>query len=144
MRILLDTSVVVAATVEAHPGHERALPCLKRVKNGTDIGLVAAHSLAELYAILTTLPVQPPISPASARELIQHNIIALLEIVSLSDHDYTEIIEHLSTHGITGGATYDALILRSAANANVDQVVTLNEGDSRRVYASLADKIILP
>ena len=59
MKILLDTSVLVAAVVESHPAHSQALPWLQRVRNNVDTGLVAAHSLAELYAILTTLPVQP-------------------------------------------------------------------------------------
>ncbi|RME71261.1 MAG: PIN domain-containing protein [Chloroflexi bacterium] len=144
MRILLDTSVLVAAMVEAHPAHEQAFPWLKRVTSGPDTGFVAAHSLAELYAILTTLPVQPRISPTDALELLKHNIIDTLKVVFLSDHDYIEVIEHLSTLGVVGGSTYDALILRTAVNTNVEQVVTLNEKDFRRVYPELADRIISP
>jgi predicted nucleic acid-binding protein len=56
---LFDTSVLVAAMVEAHPNHTAALPWLQRAKPGLVTGLVAAHSLAELYAVLTTLPIQP-------------------------------------------------------------------------------------
>jgi predicted nucleic acid-binding protein len=130
--------------VEAHPAHPQGWTWLKRVTGGADQGLIAAHSLAELYAILTTLPVQPTISPTDARRLIQHNIIPSLEIVSLSDQDYIQIIEHLASLGIIGGATYDALILRAADNAHVDLVVTLNERDFRRVYPSLAEKIVAP
>ena len=125
MRVLLDTSVLVAAMVEAHPAHQRALHWLKRVTHGADHGLVAAHSLAEVYSILTTLPVLPRISPSDALQLIKRNILAVLQVVCLSDADYAQVIEHLSALGITGGATYDALILRAAINANVDQVVTL-------------------
>jgi predicted nucleic acid-binding protein len=65
VRILLDTSVLVAAMVEAHPAHMRALPWLQKAQGGTDTWLVAAHSLAELYAILTTLPVRPRINRGS-------------------------------------------------------------------------------
>jgi predicted nucleic acid-binding protein len=71
VKILLDTSVLIAAMVEAHPAHDRALPWLKRVNRGPDHGFVAAHSLAEVYSILTTLPVQPKISPNDAHQLIQ-------------------------------------------------------------------------
>ena len=144
MKILLDTSVLVAAMVEAHPAHERALPWLKRVKNGNDKGIIAAHSLAELYSILTTLPVQPQISPTDARQLIRENIVAYFDIVFLSDDDYSQVIDHLAEIGIVGGATYDALILRVALKVNIDQVVTLNEKDFRRVYPELAEKIISP
>lgn len=144
MRILLDTSILVAAIVEAHPAHEQGFPWLKRVTSGREKGLVAAHSLAELYAILTTLPVHPPISPSDAQQLIKHNVTERLEIVFLSDRDYIQVIEHLAALGIVGGATYDALILRAAANAKVDLVVTLNEKDFQRVYPNLADKILAP
>lgn len=144
MKILLDASVLVAAMVEAHPAHERALPWLKRAIDGNAEGLVAAHSLAEVYAILTTLPVQPKISALNARKLITQNIVEKLEVVFLSDTDYAEVIGHLASLGIIGGVTYDALILRSAIKADVDQVVTFNEKDFRRVYPELADKIVMP
>lgn len=144
MKILLDTSVLVAAMVEAHPAHERGKTWFNRVTSGADKGLVAAHSLAELYSILTTLPVQPPISASDALQLIQQNVVEKLEIVPLSSEDYFQVIEQLAEIGIVGGATYDALILRAAANAKVDLVVTLNEKDFRRVYPSLADKVVAP
>jgi len=144
MKVLLDTSVLVAAMVESHPAHLQALPRLQRVKDGTDVGLVAAHSLAELYAILTTLPVRPRISPTIVRDLIEHNILGVFEVVFLSDKDYVAVIAHLSDLGIIGGATYDALILHAASKANVEQVVTLNERDFVRVHPALADRITPP
>jgi predicted nucleic acid-binding protein len=108
------------------------------------VGVVAAHSLAELYAVLTTLPVQPRILPSVAQQLIKHNVLDTFEVAFLSDKDYATVIDHLSDLGIIGGATYDALILHAAAQANVDQVVTLNEKDFRRVYPALAGKIVCP
>ncbi len=143
MRILLDTSVLVAAMVESHPAHARALPWVQRVQDGVDIGLVAAHSLAELYAIFTTLPVQPRIPPTVAQQLI-NNILGRFKVVFLSDEDYIAVINHLSDLGIVGGATYDALILHAAVKANADRIVTLNEKDFLRVHPALADKIVSP
>jgi predicted nucleic acid-binding protein len=142
--VLLDTSVLVAAMVESHPVHERALPWLQRVQDGTEIGLVAAHSLAELYAILTTLPVRPHIPPTVAQQLIQNNVLNRFEVIFLSDEDYVAVIDHLSDLGIIGGATYDALILRAAVKASADQIVTLNARDFHRIYPDLGDMIISP
>jgi len=142
MKILLDTSVLVAAIVEAHPAHEKGLIWFKRATSQADTGFVSAHSLAETYSILTTLPVQPRISPSEARQLIQHNIVQKFEVVTLASQDYADVIDILAEIGVTGGATYDALILRAAANADVDMVVTLNEKDFRRVYPDLANKIV--
>lgn len=144
MKILLDTSVLVAAMVEAHPVHEKALPWLQRVKDGTDKGFVAAHSIAELYFVLTTLPVQPRITASVARRLIHQNVIGSCDLVPLSDEDYATVIDHLSEAGIVGGATYDALILYAAMKTDVDRVVTLNEKDFRKVYPHFANRLSSP
>lgn len=130
--------------VEAHPVHERALPWLKQVRNGEDEGFVAAHTLAELYAILTTLPVQPRIPPATAQELIQRNVVDVLEVVALAADDYVAVLEQLSRFGLVGGVTYDALILWAARKADVDRIVTLNEKDFRRVSPKLVDRLVSP
>lgn len=142
MKILLDTSVLVAAMVEGHPFHTVALPWLQRVQQKTEVGVVAAHSLAELYAVLTRLPVQPRIPALLAVQLIRRNVLATCQVVALSENDYVAILEHLLDVGITGGAVYDAILLHTAQKAGVDQIVTLNESDFRRVYPPLADKIV--
>jgi predicted nucleic acid-binding protein len=144
MKILLDTSVLVAAMVEAHPAHERALPWLQRIKRGTDVGFVAAHSIAELYAILSILPVQPRISSITANQLIRQNVLDICKIVSLSVQDYTRIITHLSESNIVGGVTYDAIILYTAFKTEIDRIVTLNKNDFVRIYPDIVDKIVLP
>lgn len=144
MKVLLDTSVLVAAMVEAHPAHEKSLLWLQRIKQGSDSGLVSAHSVAELYAILTTLPMKPRISPLVAYNLIQRNVFDLCEVLPLSAEDYSAVIKHLSEEGITGGVTYDAVILYAAITGKADRVVTLNEGDFRRIYPQMAEQIVSP
>lgn len=144
MKVLLDTSVLVAAMIEGHPAHERSLYWLQRIKKGSDSGVVSAHSIAELYAIFTRLPVKPRISPALAFELIQRNVIDICRVVALSDNDYGLIVKHLSETGVIGGVTYDALILYTAFKEAVDRVITLNENDFRRIYPQIAGQIFLP
>ncbi len=129
---------------ESHAEHARALPWLLRLQQGPDIGVVSAHTLAELYAILTRLPIRPRMTPALVRQLIRENILDVFEIVNLTDLDYAAVIDHLTALGITGGATYDALILHAATKANVDQVVTLNERHFLRVRPDLAARITTP
>ena len=144
MRILLDTSTLIAAMIEGHPSHNLALPWLQRVTTKTDTGLVAAHTLAELYAILTRLPVEPRIPPALALRLIESNVLETCEVVALSADDYAALLRHLASLSIAGGAVYDALLLHAAWKADVDQVVTLNARDFRHVYPALFDKIVSP
>jgi predicted nucleic acid-binding protein len=144
MKVLLDTSLIVAAMVEVHPAHASALPWLQLVKAGAHKGFVAAHSIAELYSILTTLPIRPRIAPGVAWTLINQNVIDSCEVVSLSKEDYVTIINHLSELGITGGATYHALILYAGIKTDVDRVVTLNEKDFSRVYPDFSDRLSGP
>lgn len=144
MRILFDTSMLIAAAVEGHPAHVLAFPWLQRVKAKTAAGVVAAYSLAEMYAILTRLPVRPAIPPDMARKIIAVNVLDTCEVVTLSADDYVTLLNHLAALKIAGGAIYDALLLHAAAKAGVDQVVTLNAHDFRRVYPALTDKIVSP
>ncbi len=87
MRILLDTSTLVAALVEMHPNHVLAFPWLQKVKNKAFTGFVAAHSIAELYSVLTTLPIRPRISSATAVRLLKRDVLDQFEAVSLSKED---------------------------------------------------------
>ncbi|HJS57618.1 MAG TPA: type II toxin-antitoxin system VapC family toxin [Vicinamibacteria bacterium] len=63
MKVLFDTSVLVAAMVEGHPEHDRALAWLERARRGALEFFVAAHSLAELCAVLSaSWPARPSTS----------------------------------------------------------------------------------
>lgn len=134
----------MAALVKIHPMHQVAVRRLQNIKGGVDMGFVAAHSLAELYANLTRLPLKPRIAPDIAQQLISDNVLSLCEIISLASDDYRAVIKHLVSLNIVGGAIYDALILRAAMKANADQVLTLNARDFRRVYPEMAEKIVVP
>jgi predicted nucleic acid-binding protein len=74
MKTLFDTSVIVASLVEAHPLHRRAFPWLKQAKEKDFELIVAGHTVAEVYAVLSTLPTKPRISPAVAWRLFHENI----------------------------------------------------------------------
>jgi predicted nucleic acid-binding protein len=142
MRTLFDTSAPVAMLIQIHPAHDRVMSWLRCAE--IDTRLIAAHSLAELYSILTTYPIRPRISPAAAQQMIDQSILSTFEIVQLSGMDYATVIAYLARQGITGGATYDALILSAAVKAGADQIVTLNEKHFRRIRPDLADNIIAP
>ena len=81
------------------------------------------------------------ISPIVADKLIQRNVFDLCEVVPLSGDDYSAVTKHLSEEGITG-VTYDALILCAAIMGKADRVVTLIEGDFRRIYPQMAEQIV--
>lgn len=144
MKVLLDTSVLVAALVQSHPRHALALPWLGRVKAGELELVIAAHTLAELHAILTTLPVRPMISPETAGRLRDENLGEGTEVVALDADHYREVVRRMSDRGLAGGVVYDAVIARAAEVAGVERLVTLNEADFRRAWPEGGDRITGP
>jgi len=134
VKVLFDTSVLVAALVEAHPMHQRALPWMQRAKAGEITMVVTSHSVAKLYAVLTALPVQPRITAALAWQLIHENIARAATMIALSWGDYRAVIKQLPRGGIVGGVIYDALIVRAAQKARAARLVTLNPTDFQRVW----------
>jgi predicted nucleic acid-binding protein len=144
MKILFDTSVIIAAMVESHPLHPIAFPWLKRAKSKEFDLFIACHTLAELYAVLTTLPVRPKISPAVACQLIHHNIEPMARIVSLSASDYRFVIKRMGDLELSGGIIYDALIARAAQRFKVDRILTFNIDDFKRVWPEGITHITMP
>ncbi len=80
MKVLFDTSALVAAFEVSHPRHGVCLPWLQRVQTSNIDGYVSTHTLAELYSVLS-LPVRPIISPAIAQRLIDENLNLFVAIV---------------------------------------------------------------
>lgn len=144
MKILFDTSVIIAAIVEPHPLHPIAFQWLKRAKSNEFDLFIASHTLAELYAVLTTLPIRPRISPMVACQLIHNNLEAIARIVSLSASDYRSVIKRMGDLELSGGIIYDALIARAAQKSRVDRIVTFNTDDFKRVWPEGTAHITVP
>jgi predicted nucleic acid-binding protein len=144
MKILFDTSVLVAGIVEAHPMHNRALPWLQRGKAGEFDFMVTTHSLAELYAVLTKLPVKPRISPATAWRLVHENVETSARLVPLSPSDYRYIVKRMAEFGLTGGIIYDALIARAAQKSGVERLLTFDGDDFTRIWPEGKSVVFVP
>jgi len=144
MRVLFDTSVLVPAVVQAHPMHARALPWLMRAQDRELQIVLSSHSLAELYASLTRLPVSPRITPDRAWKIIDGVVAATSEIVSISPEDYISTIQRISGMGLSGGIVYDALIACAAKKAEVERLVTFNASHFRRVWPEGESLLVIP
>lgn len=134
MKTVFDTSVIVSGIVESHPMHPKCLPWLQRAKAGEVECIVVSNTLAETYAVLTTLPVKPRISPLVAQRLIHNNLQANARIAPLTVADYWNTIQRMTEMGLSGGTVYDALIATVARRLSVDRLLTLNADDFRRVW----------
>ncbi len=107
--IAADTSVVVAAFATWHEGHRAATAAFVREIR------IPAHVLVETYSVLTRLP-PPHTAPAAVVSafLIQRFRRPPL---TLPARLWLPLLSRLAGEGVTGGATYDALVAATAHHA---------------------------
>jgi predicted nucleic acid-binding protein len=140
--IFFDTTVLVAASVQAHPHYPRARPALQRVVKAQDRGFICVHSMAEVYAALTRLPVRPRIHPLEALRILTDNILPHFETIAISKRDYIEALNTVGSGGYSGGKIYDALLLCSAAKNPVARLYTFNLVDFKQLASPELQGII--
>jgi len=143
--IFFDTTVLVAASEQSHPHYAQARPALLRVAARKDHGFVGMHSIAEVFAALTRLPVQPRIHPIEAARIVTENILPHFEVVPMGKDDYLEALKTMASGGWIGAKIYDALLLCCASRCDVDRIYTFNLGDFRQLApVGLQKKICAP
>lgn len=144
MKVLFDTSVLVAACVGSHPEHARCRSWLARALGGEVEMVVSTHTLAELYATLSGLPVRPRIGPSNARRLVRENVERHAQLVALSATDYRAVLDLAAETHLAGGVVFDALIARAAEKARVDHLLTLNPRDFERAWPTAGERVATP
>ena len=144
MRVFFDTNVLVAASEQNHPHHGPAFQAVLRVAAKRDHGFVSMHSIAETYAALTRLPVQPRIQPTEAARVIIDNIVPNFQMVPIVRKDYLEALKTVVEGGWSGAKIYDALILGCAARIEAERIYTFNLSDFQHLAPNLRDRICAP
>lgn len=141
MKEFFDTSVLVAAFWGGHAHH---VPSLKRFaaaeKRHSACGI---HSLAEVYAVMTALPVKPMIPPEQALLFVEE-VRNRLTLVSLSAEEYFAAIQDTASRGFTGGRIYDSLLLACAARCKAPAIYTWNLKHYQLLAPGLAPRIQSP
>ena len=144
MKVFFDTSVLVAAVVEAHDEHERSFSALERARTGRDEGCVGAHTLAEMYSVLTGAPLPFRHTPQQALLSIEENVAKYCTVVALTGTDYLSLLRDCALTEVKGGAVFDALLLRTAKKANAQRIYTLNLKHFQRLGGELLSVITAP
>lgn len=112
--LLVDTSVAVVLSTEAHEG--RAV--CRAVVEGRRIGL-AGHAAFETYSVLTRLPPPARRTPEAIGRLLARNFP---HTCFLPPDVAGRLLARLPEAGISGGSVYDALVGATAAAAGVPLV----------------------
>ena len=141
MKAFLDTSVLIATFYGDHEHHAASLELFLRYgKKNTCCG---AHSLAEVYAVLTAMPGRRGVG-ADAALLFLRNIREHLALVWLDEREYFQMIEEIAAAKLAGGAIYDALLGYCALKAEAETLYTWNTKDFLRLPPAIAGRVKQP
>lgn len=102
----VDTSVVVAGFASWHEDHARAA---RAIADRPDLPAPVA---LESYSVLTRLPPPHRAEPAIVRDFLARAFPRAW--LSLPDGAWAGLLDDLASRGISGGATYDAVIAVTA------------------------------
>ena len=141
MKEFFDTSVLIGAFWRGHPHHQASLKLLS-VANKRKAAC-AMHTLAEVYATMTALPVKDLIPPDQALLFVQE-VRDRLTVVTLTEEEYYTTIEQAAALHFTSGRIYDALLLRCAAKVKAETIYTWNLKHFRAINPVLAGRIQTP
>jgi predicted nucleic acid-binding protein len=144
MRVFCDTSVLVAGSVKRHPHFSRAFPALEAIARGHDEGIASAHSVAEMFSALTSLPLAPRILPTEAERMVETNLLRSFRLEPITARMYQRAMEVCVRRGQGGGMIYDALLIECARSTTCDRILTLNMGDFRALAPDLDSQLHAP
>jgi len=145
VKIFVDTNVLAAASIAAHPHHAQAFDVVEKVKEGEWKGCVGLHSWVEYFAVMTRTPFVPRVHPADAWRYLDENIRPCFELLSPSVDDYDAALRQCTSMGLTGGIVHDSLQLQCARSAGCDRLYTFSLRNLRLIApAEWQDRIVAP
>ena len=143
MTICFDTSVLVAGVVAAHPMHERAFCWLEAVSKRKVDGIMACHAMAELWSVLTRLPLASPLSGAMAEEAVKR-VGRVIRPLAVTPTHYASAIRRCAERGQRSGSVFDALHLVIAETKRCEALITFNPSDFQRLAGPDGPRIVVP
>lgn len=141
MKEFFDTSVLVAAFWRGHREHDASLKLVAAANKKKSC--CALHTLAEVYATMTALPVKDIIPPDQA-VLFVEEVRDRFTIVALNDNEYYDAIQQAAERGFASGRIYDALLLRCAAKMKAEVIYTWNVKHFKAIDPQQAHRIETP
>ncbi|MEO8614786.1 MAG: PIN domain-containing protein [Luteolibacter sp.] len=129
-RVLVDTNVLIYATLAADPRHKRAQEVLAlRHRAGVEL-FISVQNLAEMYPNLTGPKNQPPDSPSLAREKIQAiSRLRGLTVLPLTLDSVHRALNLCVTGSITRQKYFDQQLAALMFREDIPVILTENDKD---------------
>jgi predicted nucleic acid-binding protein len=141
VKAFFDTSVLVATFYGDHQHHEASIERFLSFRRSE--ASCAAHSLAEVYSVVTRMPGKARVSGDQAM-LFLATIKERLTVISLDEEEHFSAIEGASALAVVGGVIYDALVAQCALKAKAQTIYTWNVKHFQRFGPSVATRLKMP
>jgi predicted nucleic acid-binding protein len=137
----VDSSVIFASVQEEHTHHRRSLAVMLAASKAQTF--CSTHTIAELHATLTRIPLPLRVAPESA-QLILEKLCERVSFVSLTPEEYLEAVRGLSSRRLPGAQIFDALLMACARRIEAEIIYTWNLNHFRMIAPDLAARIVEP
>ena len=141
MKEFFDTSVLIAAFWHGHPHHDPSVRLLAAANKKRSA--CALHTIEEVYAVMSALPVKPMLPPEQVLLFVQE-LRERLVLVALQEAEYFATIVQAAEGGLTSGRVYDALLLRCATKVKAQTIYTWNLKHFEAIAPELAGRMRTP
>lgn len=138
----LDTNVLIAGLLSWHQHHAAASAALSELLESRASVVLPAHALVEAYAVMTRIPPPHRLSAKNAFEILDASLRSRCVLVSLEGSEAWDLIDELSRRPITGGSSYDALILACARKGGARRILTFNRVHFERLGAEDIEVVV--
>lgn len=135
--VFLDTSLIVAATVEAHPGHRAAVHVIDELVSQATQLCISPQICREFLVVLTRQPV-------SERIFTIEEAVAALEVwttgcIVLDETDAVmlECLRLVQHHRVLGKQIHDCNVVATMLVHGVPRLATRNAADFKRFHAQV-------
>jgi predicted nucleic acid-binding protein len=133
-KLFLDTSVLLAGTIELDPPNRDAHGVMSAIADGR-LGrpMTAFHCCLEFFSVATRLPAEYRLSVQDAERLVREELLSRFDVLDLPAGDHRALFALASSDHVAGGRIYDLHIAEVARSGGATTVLTQN----RRHFASL-------
>lgn len=129
-RLFLDTSLLVAASVPAHPGHAGARAYLRRSRRAS--WCISPQICREFLVVITRQPVEGLVYTLSEATAALMEWRATCTTLSEGADTIQKWLELAGEHKVLGKSLHDCNIVAVMLTHNVNRIATRNPADFKR------------
>ncbi|HKH48239.1 MAG TPA: PIN domain-containing protein [Thermoanaerobaculia bacterium] len=131
----LDTNVIIAGLLSWHEHHAAASAELITLLEDKAEIVLPLHALVEAYSVMTRLPPPHRLGSDAALEILESSFRDRTNLVGLDGDEGWGLIEEISRRSISGGTSYDGMILACARKGGAQRFLTFNRPHFERLGA---------